>query len=51
MIEVKHIKDSEYQISWDVNDPVESQLNFWTEEDFLNCIKERCEELKKNKLN
>lgn len=50
MIEVKYIKDSEYEITWDENDPIESQLNTWTEEDFLNCIKEQLEERKKNKL-
>lgn len=50
MIEVKHIKDTEYEISWNENDPLESMLNQWTEEDFLNAIKEQLEERKKNKL-
>jgi hypothetical protein len=46
MIEVKHIKDTEYEISWDENDPLEKQLNDWTEEDFLNAIKEGLEKSK-----
>lgn len=42
MIEVTHSEDGSYEISWDENDPVESQLNNWTEEDFLTAIRERC---------
>ena len=30
-------------IEWDENDPVESQLNDWTAEDFLTAIKNACD--------
>lgn len=50
MINVKHIKETEYEIDWDENDPIESQMNTWTEEDFLNAIKQGIEEQKKTKL-
>lgn len=30
-------------ISWDENDPVESQFNDWTAEDFLTAITNACE--------
>ena len=40
MIDVKHIKDTEYQIIWDETDPNESILNTWTEEDFISTIQE-----------
>lgn len=39
MIEVKDNLDGSIDISWDENDPIESQLNHWTEEDFLELIK------------
>lgn len=39
-IEVKENSDGSLDISWDKNDPLESQMNTWTEEDFLNVIKE-----------
>jgi hypothetical protein len=31
-------------ISWDENDPVESQFNDWTDEDFLTAITNACDE-------
>ena len=31
-------------ISWDENDPVESQFNDWTAEDFLTAITNACDE-------
>ena len=31
-------------ISWDENDPVESQFNDWTAEDFLTAIRNACEQ-------
>ena len=46
MIEVKYIKDSEYEITWDENDPIESQLNTWTEDDFIKAIKDHLDKLK-----
>lgn len=39
MIEVKQISEVEFEISWDKNDPKESILNTWTENDFLDAIK------------
>ena len=30
-------------ISWDENDPIESQFNDWTEQDFLTAIKNACD--------
>lgn len=40
MIEVKEGKDGEIILSWDENDPVESKLNNWTEEDFVKFFTE-----------
>lgn len=31
-------------ISWDENDPVDSQFNDWTAEDFLTAIRNACEQ-------
>lgn len=45
MIEVTQREDGSYDISWDGTDPLESQLNVWTEEDFLNAIRDKCLEL------
>lgn len=36
--------DGTLTISWDENDPVESQLNDWTEQDFIDCIMSKCNE-------
>ena len=33
-------------ISWDQDDPVESKFNNWTETDFLNAIRDACEQQK-----
>ena len=30
-------------ITWDHNDPYESQFNDWTESDFLNAIRNACD--------
>lgn len=45
MIEVKEETDGSLTISWDENDPIESQLNTWTEQDFISAIMDRCNEL------
>ncbi len=37
-IEVKQEPDNSFTISWDENDPQESILNSWTEEDFVKVI-------------
>lgn len=34
-----------FTITWDPNDPVESIMNEWTEEDFINVIMKRAEEV------
>jgi hypothetical protein len=47
MINVKELEDHSFEISWDKNDPVESMMNTWTEEDFIRAIQE---ELKKDEL-
>ena len=31
-------------ISWDENDPVYSQFNDWTEDDFLTAIRNACDQ-------
>lgn len=46
MIDVKQIAENEFEILWDENDPVESQLNYWEEKDFIKCLCDACEELK-----
>jgi hypothetical protein len=43
MIEVTEKGDGSFDISWDENDPVESILNTWTEQDFIDCIMQECE--------
>lgn len=45
MIDVKEEQDGSFTISWDENDPLESMLNTWTEQDFIDCIMQRCNEL------
>jgi hypothetical protein len=45
MIDVKEREDGSFDISWDENDPVESILNTWTEQDFINVIMNRCEKV------
>jgi hypothetical protein len=37
--------DSGFTITWDPDDPVESIMNDWTEEDFINVIMKRAEEV------
>ena len=37
-IQVTEEADGSLTISWDETDPVESQLNTWTEEDFIQAI-------------
>lgn len=34
-----------FTITWDPNDPVESQMNEWTEQDFIDVIMRRAEEV------
>ena len=46
MISVEQIGENEFNITWDENDPIESQLNTWTEQDFIDAIMDKCKELK-----
>lgn len=50
MIDVKEEENGSFTISWDENDPEESILNYWTEEDFVGAIIDYCKTLKKDKL-
>jgi hypothetical protein len=47
MIECTEEQDGSFTISWDENDPVESILNTWTEQDFIDVITQRCQDLLK----
>ena len=44
-IQVIQEQDGSLTISWDENDPVESILNTWTEQDFVDAIMKKCESL------
>jgi hypothetical protein len=46
MIEVRENEDGSFQIDWNPNDPVESIMNEWTEQDFIDAIKKSLEDLK-----
>jgi hypothetical protein len=48
MIEVQQNDDGSLQIDWDPKDPVESIMNEWNEEDFIQAIKDHLETVKKN---
>jgi hypothetical protein len=37
-----------FDIDWNPNDPVESIMNDWTEEDFIQIIKDHLDNVKKN---
>jgi hypothetical protein len=41
MIDVKQEDDGSLTIYWDENDPQESILNTWTQEDFINAIQDK----------
>jgi hypothetical protein len=41
MIDVKENPEGTFNISWNENDPIESQLNHWTEEDFIKFFTEK----------
>ncbi len=45
MIEVKENEDGSFQITWDENDPIEKILNDFTEEDFIQALKEHLEQV------
>jgi hypothetical protein len=45
MINVNQEDDKSFTITWDENDPQESILNTWTEEDFINAIENKLRSL------
>lgn len=45
MIDVKEEEDGSFTISWDENDPVESMLNDFTEQDFVDAIMAKVREV------
>lgn len=44
-IKVEENEDGSLEISWDPNDPVESIFNTWTEEQFIDAIMQRANEV------
>jgi hypothetical protein len=50
MIEVTQEPDGSMTIDWDSNDPVESIMNDWTADDFIQALQEYLEQLKTDKL-
>ena len=46
MIDVKEKGNGSFDISWDENDPQESILNTWTEQDFIDAIMSQIELIK-----
>ena len=47
-IKVTERGDGSFDIDWNPNDPVESIMNEWNEEDFIQAIKDHLETVKKN---
>jgi len=45
MIDCIENEDGSLTISWDENDPKESLFNTWTEQDFIDCIMDKCKEV------
>ena len=45
MIECVENEDGSLTLTWDPDDPVESMLNDWTEQDFIDCIMAKCDEV------
>jgi len=50
MIKVNENPDGSMTIDWDPNDPVESIMNDWTADDFIQALQEYLEQLKTDKL-
>ena len=44
MINCTENEDGTLTITWDPNDPLESILNTWTEQDFIDAIKIKCQD-------
>jgi hypothetical protein len=47
-IKVTERGDGSFDIDWNPNDPVESIMNEWNEEDFIQALKDHLETVKKN---
>jgi hypothetical protein len=47
-IKVTEKEDNSFEISWNEFDPVESIMNDWTEQDFIQAITEYLDKLKEN---
>ncbi len=45
MIDCIENEDGSLTISWDENDPKESLFNTWSEQDFIDCIMDKCKEV------
>lgn len=50
MIKVEDKGDGSFDISWDENDPIESKLNTWSEQDFVDAIMSVCNKTIKDEL-
>ncbi len=50
-IKVEEREDGSFDISWDENDPQESILNNFTEQDFVNVIENFLNKLKEDDTN
>jgi hypothetical protein len=48
MIQVTEEPDGSMTIDWDPNDPVESIMNNWTEEDFIEAFKDHLKKLQED---
>lgn len=46
MIRVIEEDDGSLTITWDENDPVEKQLNTWSEQDFINLLTEELNKIR-----
>lgn len=44
-MKVTEREDGTFDIEWDPNDPVESVFNTWTEQDFIDVIMKRAQEV------
>ena len=44
-IEVVEQEDGSFSISWDPEDPAESIMNDWVEEDFIEAVRKQCKEV------
>ena len=50
MIEVKEEANGSFTINWDENDPLESMLNTWKEDDFVNAISQQLNMIIENEI-